>query len=146
MMSTRRAISMMFIGASLLLPACGPSNAEGALDVPATMEPIAGTEFSRVILAAEAHQRLDVQTAEVGEVPGGLRLIVPHSALLYDAEGAAWVYVETEPLVYVRHAVTVDRVDGADAVLHDGPGVGTPVVTVGAAELYGVESGIGGGH
>jgi hypothetical protein len=56
------------------------------------------------------------------------------------------VYVETEPLVYVRHAITVDRVDGDVAVLHDGPPVGTPVVTVGSAELYGVESGIGGGH
>ena len=146
MMSTRRMVAVPLIGAALLLAACGQQRAEAAHHVPATMEPIAGTEFSRIILSPEAHLRLDIQTTDVRPLAGRLRLVVPHSALLYDPEGATWVYVETEPLVYVRHAVTVDRVDGSEAVLHDGPGTGTPVVTVGSAELYGVESGVGGGH
>ncbi len=147
MSKARWASGALLVGAALLLPACGQPSAEAApLDQPATMEPIEGTELSRITLSPEAHQRLDIQTTETRHVEGQLRLVVPHSALLYDAEGMTWVYVETEPLVYVRHEVTVDRVDGEQAVLHDGPPEGTLVVTVGAAELIGVETGIGGGH
>lgn len=65
--------------------------------------------------------------------------VVQYSAVLYDAKGAAWVYVNTGPLAFQRARIAVDRVVGDLAVLADGPQVGTPVVTVGAAMLYGVE-------
>ena len=65
--------------------------------------------------------------------------IVPYSSVYYDAKGAAWVYVNTKPLVFERQRVGVERVVGELAVLSDGPPVGTPVVTVGAALLYGTE-------
>ena len=48
-----------------------------------------------------------------------------------------------EPLTFVRHRVVIDKIDRGLAVLQDGPAVGTKVVTVGAAELYGAESGVG---
>ncbi|MGA6992845.1 MAG: hypothetical protein WBX50_03015 [Candidatus Deferrimicrobiaceae bacterium] len=64
---------------------------------------------------------------------------VPYGAVYYDAKGAGWVYVSTKPLVFERRRVDVDRVVGDLAVLTDGPSVGTPVVTVGAALLYGAE-------
>jgi hypothetical protein len=57
----------------------------------------------------------------------------------YDAKGDAWIYVNTKPLVFERRRVGVERVAGELAVLSDGPPVGTPVVTVGAALLYGAE-------
>jgi hypothetical protein len=65
--------------------------------------------------------------------------VVPYSAVYYDAKGAPWVYVNTAPLVYERQRVTVQRVVGNSAVISDGPAVGTQVVTVGAALLYGTE-------
>lgn len=65
--------------------------------------------------------------------------VVPYSAVYYDAQGIAWVYVNPKPLVYERRRVGVDRVVGDQAVLTEGPPVGTSVVTVGAALLYGVE-------
>jgi len=65
--------------------------------------------------------------------------VVPYGALYYDARGAAWVYVSKEPLAFERQSVQVDRVVGNVAVLTDGPALGTPVVTVGAALLYGAE-------
>ncbi|MGZ8473253.1 MAG: hypothetical protein ACXWWY_07055 [Candidatus Deferrimicrobiaceae bacterium] len=65
--------------------------------------------------------------------------VVPYSSVYYDAKGAAWVYVNTKPLVFERQRVGVERVVGDLAVLSDGPPVGTPVVTVGAALLYGAE-------
>ncbi len=65
--------------------------------------------------------------------------VVPYSAVYYDAKGAAWVYVNTKPLTYERRRVGVERVVGNQAVLSDGPAPGTPVVSVGAALLYGAE-------
>jgi hypothetical protein len=65
--------------------------------------------------------------------------VVPYSAVYYDAKGAAWVYVSTRPLTFERRPVTVERVVGELAILSDGPPAGMPVVTVGAALLYGAE-------
>jgi len=48
--------------------------------------------------------------------------------------------------VFVRHAITVDRIEADRAVLSAGPPIGTLVVTVGVAELWGIETGVGGGH
>jgi hypothetical protein len=67
------------------------------------------------------------------------RKVVPYGSVYYDAKGAAWIYVTTKPLVFERRRVDVERVVGELAVLSDGPPVGTPVVTVGAALLYGTE-------
>jgi hypothetical protein len=67
------------------------------------------------------------------------RKVVPYSAVYYDGKGVAWVYVNTQPLTYERQRIGVERIEGDLAVLSDGPGVGTPVVTIGAPMLHGVE-------
>lgn len=67
------------------------------------------------------------------------RIVVPYSAVYYDAEGTGWVYVNPEPLVFERKRINVERIEGDFAVLSDSPPVGTRVVTVGAALLYGAE-------
>jgi hypothetical protein len=46
-------------------------------------------------------------------------------------------------LTYVRHGVTIELIRGDDAHVTDGPPAGTPIVVVGAAELYGAEKGVG---
>ena len=43
----------------------------------------------------------------------------------------------------MRHPVTGEYIEGDRAILLDGPPVGTNVVTVGVAELYGADTGIG---
>ena len=63
--------------------------------------------------------------------------------MLYDAKGGTWVYVAREPLSYVRERITVDDIEDDRAVLTGGPAAGTAVVSVGAAELYGTEFGVG---
>lgn len=65
--------------------------------------------------------------------------VVPYAAVYYDATGEAWVYVRKAPLTFVRERITVDRVVGDYALLASGPEIGTNVVTVGAALLYGAE-------
>jgi hypothetical protein len=71
---------------------------------------------------------------------------VPFAAVFWDAEGQAWTYTNPEPLVFVRQTVAVERIDGDRALLTDGPAAGSSVVIVGVAELYGAETGVGGGH
>jgi hypothetical protein len=73
----------------------------------------------------------------------GLKKVVPYSALLYDLDGSTWIYVSPEPLVFMRQPVTVDFIEGDRAILSDGPSVGTIVATVGVAELYGADTGVG---
>jgi hypothetical protein len=114
---------------------------------PAKVEKIQGTELSRLRLEAKAAERLDLQTEEVALLPGsgadGARTTIPYAALLYDSTGATFVYTSPEPLVFVRHPVTVESIQGDRVTLREGPPVGTVIVTAGGAELTGVEFGVG---
>lgn len=74
---------------------------------------------------------------------GSPRKVIPYTAVIYDLAGETWAYTSPEPLVFVRHPISVDYVGGDLAVLSDGPPSGAAVVTVGAAELYGTEFGVG---
>lgn len=86
-------------------------------------------------------QRVVVRIAQPDS--GTLQKVVPYSAIIYDTQGNTWVYTSPEPFVFIRHAVSVEHVDDGLAILTDGPAVGTRVVTVGAAELMGIEQNIG---
>jgi hypothetical protein len=110
---------------------------------PAAVEAVPGSELSQVTLTAEAAQRLGLQTATV-RVGAGAGKVVPFAAVMYDAEGAAWVYTVTAERTYLRAPIVVDRVEGDQAYLRDGPAAGTGVVTVGVPELYGSEYGVEG--
>ena len=74
---------------------------------------------------------------------GEKRKVIPYSAVLYDARGRSWVYTNPEPLVFVRHPIRIDTIEGDNVLLTEGPAAGTAVVTVGGAELFGTEFGVG---
>jgi hypothetical protein len=74
---------------------------------------------------------------------GERRKVIPYAAVLYDAKGQTWVYTNPEPLVFIRQPIQIDTVRSDEAILVDGPPIGTAVVTVGGAELYGAEFGVG---
>jgi hypothetical protein len=76
---------------------------------------------------------------EVSMKGGGMRKVVPYSSLIYELDGRNWVYTNPEGTAFVRAPVVVDWVEGDRAVLSEGPSAGTPVVAVGASELYGAE-------
>ncbi len=67
------------------------------------------------------------------------RKVVPYSALYYDGQGVSWVYTISGPLTFERKRIEVERIDGDSVILKAGPSVGTPVVTVGARQLFGAE-------
>jgi hypothetical protein len=87
-----------------------------------------------------AGQRVFVELPLSGKVQ---RSVVPYEAVIYDLQGETWVYTNPAPLTYVRHQVKVDYIDGENAVLAQAPPMGTKVVSVGVAELFGTEFGIG---
>lgn len=72
--------------------------------------------------------------------------VVPYAAVIYGLHGETWVYTNPEPLVFVRVPIVIDYIEGEFAVLSEGPDTDTRVVTVGVSELFGAESGVGGGH
>ena len=134
------------IAAGLVPVACGGSDASSE-GKPATLERVVGADgLYRVTLTARAAERIGIETAEVGAGVEARRAqrVVPFSAVIYQPDGGTWTYTSPEPLVYLRQAITVETVDEGLAFLSEGPPTGTVVVTVGAAELLGVESGIGG--
>jgi hypothetical protein len=100
--------------------------------------------LKRLTLSAKAAERLGVETVPVAG--SGSALTVPYAAVIYDATGKTWSYVNTEPLTFLRAEITVTEIDGETARLSAGPPPGSAVVTTGSAELYGAEIGVGGGH
>ena len=104
---------------------------------PAKLEPIKGTDVQRVIFDAEGAERVGLQTAPIRH--NGHATLIPYDAVIYDADGNTYAYTAPEPLTYVRQEINIDHMDGDSVVLSDGPPVGTEVVTVGAAQVYGTE-------
>jgi hypothetical protein len=134
----------LLLAVATALPACQTA-AEGAADElaeVATVEEAPDGGPAVLTLSEAADTRLGMTTAPVTAGPDGL--VVPYSALVYAVDGSTWVFVRTEPLTYQRAPVTVARKDGDRVHLSEGPPAGTEVVTVGAAELVGVETGIDG--
>ena len=121
------------------------------------LEPVQGSEVSKVVLTPEAAERLGIKTDQVRDArlagrrlaagaaagPVTSRKVVPYAAVVYDEQGDTWAFVSPAPLTFVRQRIDVDYITGATAVLLDGPPAGTRVVTVGAIELLGAELGVG---
>ncbi len=141
-----RARWMMVVPILVALPlvACSQKSAGVSNEKPAYLEDIEGSGFKRVVLTEKAAERLDIQIALVSEeqVEGTPRLVIPYAALMYGLNGETWAYIMPEPLTFVREAIIVDYIEGDMAGLLAGPAIGTEVVTVGAALLYGTESGV----
>jgi hypothetical protein len=138
-MSMNRALIVLSIAAAAAAGAAVTAN-DGA--GPARVEAIAGSTLHRLTLSPKAAQRLDIRTGTV-EIDANGMLVAPYAALLYDVNADTWVYTNPESLVYVRQRVIVDSIHGETVTLKQGPPAGTPVVVVGAAELFGAEKGVG---
>ena len=112
---------------------------------PAYVEPIEGSSLSRIILSEQAAERIRVATTPVTDdaSSGVPRKVIPYAAVIYSPDGKTWAYTSPEPRVFVREAIGIERIEGDRAILTEGPAVGTEVVTAGAQELLGAESGLG---
>ena len=142
-MRPRIGLIILLAAATVVVAGCSAEEADDEAEGPfvAVAEEIEGSDVSRITIVESAVTRLALETTEIGP-----DLVIPYGALLYDELGQAWTYTSPESLVFVREPVEVDRIEDGQVALASGPAPGTEVVTVGAAELYGVEVGVGGGH
>jgi hypothetical protein len=145
--------ALLLVSAVALFALVGDSTSETASGAATKAQPYtvgekdAETGIASVTLTEKAAERTGIQTGTVTEA-GAVRegssgtLAVPYSSIWYDAKGSAFVYVVTASLSYVRAPITVEYVEGDQAILSAGPEAGTAIVTQGVAELYGAETGL----
>jgi multidrug efflux pump subunit AcrA (membrane-fusion protein) len=125
---------------------CGGSSPDQPSPPAVKVTPVAGTQLKKLVLSQEAAERLGITIgrARLGPASHGKRLVVvPFDAIIYDPNGSASVFTNPARLTYIRHPVKVDRVAGEQALI--APGVvapGAAVVTEGASELLGAETGV----
>ena len=98
-------------------------------------------------LIERAKERLGLEIAAV-EGAKTLRgkaadLTIPYQSLIYWADGTTWVYGVDGDGYYTRLPVEVDYIEDDWVALKSGPPVGATIVTYGAAELFGAETGTG---
>ena len=149
-------IAIALLATGLLLSATMASfgeEDEAEHDDNVQVEDTPGTDAKTLIFTEAAMFHLDVQTAPVAEIEAsregkdlGRRIAVPHSALIYDAEGEPWVYVSSAPDTFLRKHVAIDFMDDDHIFLTTGITAGENVVTVGVPELRGAEFGVGEGE
>ena len=96
-----------------------------------------------VVLTPLGAQRIALRTERATAAPGG-QVAVPYDALVYEPAGEPAVYVATGALTYTRYLVPVTVIAGQTVYLRPGSlPAGATVVTQGAEELLGVQSGVG---
>lgn len=138
-------LTMIIVLAGIILTGCSSKGSSESAGVePASVEAIEGSKVGKVTVTEEGANRIGLKAEPVRVLttrgaPTPARTVVPLAAVLYDHDGISWVYTSPESLTFVRQRVVIDHVDGDSAVLRSGPAPGTPVVTVGGAELLGTE-------
>ena len=136
------ALALLVLLSCIALSACGSSAPAGEeAHSPASVEPIKGTDLKRITLTPAGAAGIGIRTAPVRKGPRRLETI-PYSAVMYGPEGNAYTYESPKRLTFVRHPIVIDHLTANLAYLRSGPAPGTPVVTVGAAELLGNEEGV----
>jgi hypothetical protein len=145
--SNRRRAVLLALAAGAILAAgaagCAPASSSGQSPPPptATLQNTPGSSVPSVVLTPVGKERIGLQTAPVGDAGG--KATFPYSALLYEPDGTAAVYVPTGQLTFLRHYVKVAAIHGSTVVVTSGVTLGQSVVTVGAEELLGVQNGVG---
>lgn len=143
MVNVRRSLAASSVIAGLLLSACG-SSPQTATTPAGRVLSLPGSKTGEVVLTRTGAERIGVRTAVVraATTPGGSNAIIPYSALVYAPDGSTYAFMSRSALIFTEVAVDVDHIDGSDVYLLKGPKPGSRVVTVGAEELLGVQTGV----
>lgn len=137
----RRWMAVAVAGAGLSLVGCADT-AESATssEEPAEIVEVDGSDVPQVVLTEKAAGRLGIELKPVSVE--GSATVIPYAAVVYDSSGAAWAYTRPEALTFRRTPIEIVGITGERVLLSGGLDA-KEVVTVGTAELFGVEQGIG---
>jgi hypothetical protein len=150
MTHVKHPLAALVLTAAVGLSACG-SSATPTVTPSATLQPLAGSPSGRIVLTPLGAQRIGVQTAVVRSAPppakpatpvGGPTVIIPYSSVIYAPDGSTFAFTSSSPLNFSEVPVTIDHINGSLVYLTKGPSAGTKVVTTGAEELFGVQTGV----
>ena len=135
----RAAAALAVLAATASLTACTEVEpAEKDHYSPAAISPVKGEkDLVSVTLTRAGAERAGIATGVVRRGSG--HKTIPYAALLYEYDGSAFVYTNPRGLEFVRAHIEVNRVAGDRVRLHEGPPVGTKVVTTGAPQVHGAE-------
>jgi hypothetical protein len=144
--SSKRRGLLLALAAGAIVTAgaagCAPTSSSDQSPPPtASLQNTPGSPVPSIVLTPLGKQRTGLQTAPVGDAGG--KATFPYSALLYEPDGTAAVYVPTGQLTFLRHFVKVAAINGGTVVVTSGVTPGQSVVTAGAEELLGVQNGVG---
>lgn len=144
--SSKRRGLLLALAAGAIVTAgaagCAPTSSSDQSPPPtASLQDTPGSPVPSIVLTPLGKQRIGLQTAPVGDAGG--KVTFPYSALLYEPDGTAAVYVPTGQLTFLRHFVKVAAINGSTVVVTSGVTPGQSVVTTGAEELLGVQNGVG---
>jgi len=161
-MRLHQRLSTLLVIAALPVAALGLAACTGIADAtkedtsPAKVEAIDGSKQKRITLRPEAAKRIGLKTEPILDAAGSPaasqafgaafaagKTTMPYGALIYHADGTTYAYTATQPLTFTRVPVTVASIKTGIVALSAGPAVGTEIVTVGTAELHGLETGVG---
>ncbi len=153
------------IAAAAVLGGCGSAN-NASVPPSFRLEAVPGSSAGRIVLTQLGAQRIGLQTAPVlGTAqpkptvtsrvgpPGVTHKVVtyprrtstvaiPYSSVIYAPSGRTYAFVAIGRLTYVETPIAIDHIDGNSVYLRTGPRAGAHVVSTGAEELYGVQTGV----
>jgi hypothetical protein len=141
MMNTRAIATTAILLAGALASGCGGAT-NTSVPAPSRIQHVPGSATGNIILTAQGAQRIGIQTATVRAGGGTGAVSIPFSAIVYDASGKAYAFTNPSPLTYTEVPLNISRINGNTALVTSGPRVGARVVTVGAEELFGVQTGV----
>jgi hypothetical protein len=166
MLSAKRPLAVTVVLLGVTLAGCGSAGTPSSIPASGRLVGASATSPGRVVLSALGAQRIGIRAVAARAVPtppttvksnvaAGLKhtikipgakpsaaVTIPYSAVIYDSSGATYAFTNTAPLTYVEVPITVQQVSGNLAYLSAGPKPGAHVVSVGAEELYGVQTGV----
>jgi hypothetical protein len=139
--------SLILAGLALALAGIGPAGCGSSDEGPepqasAHLIRSAGQPHGVIVLTALGAERIGLSTSPVHPAAGRAHVLVPASAIVYDASGHPLAFTRVSPLHFVMQPVDLVRFAGGAALLRGGPRAGSQVVSVGAEELLGVQSGV----
>lgn len=146
MLDAKRTLTTVSLLAAFVLSACG-SSTQAPPPSPARLVAVPGSPRGKIVLTELGANRIGLQTSVVrGVAPtkqhNGPNAAIPYSSLVYAADGSTYAFTSPSALVFTEVPVTVARIDGDSVYLLKGPKPGSRVVTVGAEELLGVQTGV----
>ena len=145
-MKRRARVAVLAVGiataVTALLSGCATTPTSTSQPPTAKLVPTAGSSVPSVQLTQLGALRIGFETGKVTVGQGG-EATFPYTALLYESNGQAAVYVLSGPLTFTRHFVDVDTISGQVVTVKSGVMPGDSVATDGSEELLGVQNGVG---